>query len=257
MIAAASACIGPYAGPFPSGPEDGVLTPKFLGDGTGAPKGFYQWLPNDYSSTSNLYAFILFLHGSGARGNGGSELSRVLSESGALPDQLRDGNWNGQQDGYKFIILMPQCAENTQWLGTSGTSDITEFKDWAKSYYRIDTSRMYLTGFSMGGKGTYEGGKIDNDPNEWAALAPVCAANSTFQMGQGCGTKNIPLFCYYSSNDVAPANEPSYYNGYLSTVGDAVHDITNMSNGHNATRAYSPTYYPNNMYSKFLTQVRS
>lgn len=236
--------------------EDGQLIQKQLGAGTGAPKGFYQWLPDDYSITgSQTYPFILFLGGFGTRGNGTSELSRVLTEGNAIPDRLRDGTWDGKQGSEKFIVLMPQQSDNTQWLGTGGTSDITEFKDWAKTYYRIDTTRMYLTGFSMGGKGTYEGGNVDNDPNEWAALAPVCTANSTFQMGQGCGSKNIPMYCYYGDSDNSD-NEPTPYNGYLSTVTTADHNVQIMTGqGHNPANAYSPTFYSPNLYEKLLTQT--
>ncbi len=247
-----------YLGPYIPNVEDGIFTSKPLGNGNGAPKGYYQFLPDDYSLTgTQTYPFLLWLGGSGTVGNGTSDLYKVYSESGAVPSILRSGIWNGKQDGFKFIVLMPQQTSGTQWPGSSGISDITEFKTWAKSYYRIDETRMYCSGFSMGGKGTYEAGALDNNPNEWAALAPICCANSTYQMGQACGNKNIPIFMYYSSNDGLD-NEMTPYNGYLNTVDLGISkDFTDMSNGHNATRACSPTYYPTNMYSKLLTQVRS
>lgn len=239
-----------------TGPEDGVLVQYQFGNGNGAPKGYYQWLPDNYTSSGVDYPCIIFLHGFGARGNGTSELSNVLTEADAIPDRLRDATWDGEASGEKFIVLMPQQTANTQWIGTGGTSDIIEFTDWAISEYRIDPDRVYLTGFSMGGKGTYEGGAVDNSPNRFAALAPVCTANSTFQMGQGCGAANIPMFCFYGDSDSSD-NEPTPYNGYLSQSPTATHAVQIMtSTGHDSSKAYSPTFYSPNLYELLLTQTR-
>lgn len=251
---------GPYDGPFPADPEDGVLVAKQLGGGTGAPNGFWQWLPDNYSLTGiQTYPFILWLHGSGGNGNGTTDLGDVLSsDGGGVANRLSAGTWNGKQGSERFIVLMPQCPNSQQWPGgyysNGGTSQITTFKNWAKSYYRIDTNRMYVMGHSMGGKGTYEALALDNASNEWAAAAPICTAGSTYQMGQGAGNKNRPLHCFYSNNDTLDS-ELSVYNGYLNTVDTAPHDVTDMANGHNPTRACSPTYYSPNIYEKLLTHT--
>lgn len=99
---------------------------------------------------------MVFLHGSGERG---TDVTLVK----------KNGPFNYQHlIQERVAILAPQCPENTWW----NTSEIYELIQSICTKYPIDTSRIYLTGLSMGGWGTW---KLATDhPELFAAVAPVC-----------------------------------------------------------------------------------
>ena len=84
--------------------------PKGLTASNGQFIGFYEYKPVDYN-TNTKYPVIIFLHGIGERGNGTTELSRVLGNG--TPQYIRDGHnmrffWNGKWE--TFLVLTPQLA---------------------------------------------------------------------------------------------------------------------------------------------------
>lgn len=250
----------------PTHEEAGLLVEKQLGTIPGAPNGYLQYLPKSYTkSGSDTYPCIIYLHGSGEGGNGTTELYKVRTGGGTIPRLLFEG-WNGESDGTEILHLAPQRpASANSWQGSTGNAGMA-FAQWVILQYRIDLSKVYLTGFSMGGKGTWNSaGSVENTPNIFAAIAPVSTAGAVYNDGVGVGNKNIPCRPYHADNDtVAPINNngTTPWNGYLSTSPTADHPsgIQIMTGaGHNPTRAYAPnnTYFTPNMYQWFLTQSKS
>ena len=127
--------------------------------------GFWEYLPRNYAiDTEVTYPLIIFIHGAGDRGDQANtgHMSRVLRggvpraiEQGLFPDSFQvNGSW------YKFIVLSPQIESNQGFDDATRSSTvppaaIDALIDYAKSNYRIDTSRIYLAGLSMGGGTTW------------------------------------------------------------------------------------------------------
>jgi predicted peptidase len=116
------------------------------------------YLPKDYHARSKTrWPLILFLHGAGERG---TNLSKVaLHGPPKLVKQARD---------FPFIIVSPQCPANQRW----DNEVLLALLDEIEVRYNVDKSRVYLTGLSMGGYGTWSLGLTH--PERFAAIAPIC-----------------------------------------------------------------------------------
>lgn len=131
-------------------------------------------LPDNYDSTKN-YPMVLFLHGAGERGND-NELQLFHCVQYIYDNVPED-----------CIIVAPQCPAGQQWVDTpwaNGSYSVTdvpesnelkavvELIDQLKDTYSIDSDRVYATGISMGGFGTWNLMMRHNDV--FAAAIPVC-----------------------------------------------------------------------------------
>ena len=120
---------------------------------------YLLYLPGDYSPTSKKsWPLMLFLHGAGERG---TNLARVAVHG---PPKLVG---HGKQE-MPFIIVSPQCPTGERWR----TDTLMALLDDVSLKYRVDTNRIYLTGLSMGGYGTWALG--NEHPERFAAIAPIC-----------------------------------------------------------------------------------
>lgn len=126
----------------------------------------YQYMiykPLEYESdTSQCWPLIIYLHGGSQRG---TDLRKLYSSG--IPDQI----YRGRE--FPFIIVAPQCPVLIRW---STDNWFENFFEEITSKYRVDTDRVYLTGNSLGGSGTwYLGIKY---PDKFAAIAPICGFTS-------------------------------------------------------------------------------
>lgn len=143
---------------------------------------YLLYLPEDYDESDNKYPLILFLHGSGERG---SELSKVKTHG---PPKLID---EGKE--FQFIVLSPQCPEDMFW----NTDLLSALLNEIETNYRVDKNRIYITGLSMGGHGTWS--LALSQPNRFAAIAPVCGwSNPT----AACTIKHIPIWVFHGAKDM-------------------------------------------------------
>lgn len=143
----------------------------------------YRQLLPDYD-TLRKYPLVIFLHGSGERGND--------NES-----QLKWGVMNFAEEKnmiqHPAIIIAPQCPEKMRWSNFLMKKNSTEMslpvspsKPMELLYsliqkliknLQVDTNRIYITGLSMGGFGTYDA--IERYPHLFAAAVPVCGGGDT------------------------------------------------------------------------------
>src|SRR6266700_3892456 len=131
------------------------------------------FLPDDYFTAFKSYPLILFAHGSGEAADGGSAgigLQKILNQAsaGGPANLIATGKWPSAtlnpKDGnlYKFIVVSPQAKSG----GLNG-DDIDMILSYLVKNYRIDISREYLMGISLGGGGGMEFAS-HLDPNESA-----------------------------------------------------------------------------------------
>lgn len=120
-------------------------------------------LPDDYNSdTSHRWPMMLFLHGSGERG---TDIEKVKVNG---PPLLVE---KGKK--YPFIVVSPQCDSPFGW----DPNELYLLLQDLKKQYRVDRDRIYLTGLSMGGYGSFK--LAMQFPQEFAAVIPVCGGGDT------------------------------------------------------------------------------
>lgn len=122
----------------------------------------YQvYVPTNYASSSDRWPAILFLHGAGERGSDG-----LLQTTVGLPTAIRR-----TPAAYPAIVVIPQLPSDSLWVGAPADAAIAAL-DQTMREFRVDTSRVYLTGLSLGGNGTWN--LAYRYPERFAAIAPVC-----------------------------------------------------------------------------------
>ncbi len=162
--------------------------------------GFYEYVPVDYNVDPSVkYPVIIFLHGIGERGNGTTELSRVLANG--IPRYIDGGHpmrffWNGKWE--TFIVLSPQLNAS---YGYWANQYISAMLQHAKSNLRIDTNRVFLAGMSLGGGGvwTYATSSLSN-AKQIAGIGAVCGICSG---GTWCNFRdaNLPVWAFHAQDD--------------------------------------------------------
>lgn len=175
--------------------------PKGLTASNGQYIGFYEYKPTDYSADPTArYPLIIFLHGIGERGNGTTQLSRVLAN--AIPKYINAGHpmrffWNGRWQ--TFLVLSPQL--NDAMYGYWPTFYVDEMIKYAKANLRVDTNRIILTGLSLGGGGvwTYAVQSLANS-QQFSAIGVSCGA---CESGDWCNVANanLPTWAFHAQDD--------------------------------------------------------
>lgn len=124
---------------------------------------YLPYMPKDYNTdTLKKWPLIIYLHGGSDRG---TDLNKLYASG--IPDQI----YRGRE--FPFIIISPQCPEHIRW----STDDWFEnFYKKVTAKYRIDTNRVYLTGLSLGGSGTWY--LAVKYPDKFAAIAPMSGFTS-------------------------------------------------------------------------------
>jgi predicted peptidase len=141
-------------------PEDPMQKPlKFQRKVTRTLSANYLlYLPRqDDTRSDKRWPLILFLHGAGERG---TNIWKVAVHG--PPKILRN------RSDFPFIVVSPQCPPGERW----SNEVLVNLLDEIISQHAVDTNRIYLTGLSMGGFGTWS--LAAEYPHKWAAIAPIC-----------------------------------------------------------------------------------
>ena len=152
---------------------------------------YLLYLPKEYNDSDSMFPLVLFLHGRGERGD-----DLELVKKHGPPKLVEKGK------DFPFILVSPQCIESTTWDKQTGTLD--ELLNEIIKNYKVDTNRVYLTGLSMGGNGTWS--LAVAYPDRFTAIAPVCGWGSSFDMR---AIKNIPIWAFHGAKDSAVPIENS------------------------------------------------
>jgi predicted peptidase len=135
---------------------------KFLERGVtiqGRTHQYRVWVPPHYTRLRR-WPVILFLHGSGERGDDNLRQLTI-----GLPSMLT-------RDVKRFpaIVVLPQCELNREWYGEMETVALAALDASIREFHG-DRNRVILTGISMGGAGAWY---LARHPHRWAAVVPVC-----------------------------------------------------------------------------------
>jgi len=139
-------------------------------------------LPAGYSNdTTQRWPLVIFLHGSGESGH---DVEKVKAHG---PPKLVAA---GKQ--FPFILVSPQAQRPPGWEPENLYRLLLDIK----SRYRVDNDRVYLTGLSMGGFGTWA--LAMKHPEEFAALIPICGGGDTSDAWK---LRHIPIWCFHGALD--------------------------------------------------------
>jgi predicted peptidase len=119
------------------------------------------FVPKDWTKKKK-WPVILFLHGAGERGDDNTAQTSV----GIGPAILR------QQDTFPFVVVLPQCPKNSWWTQPDMQAMALKALEQTANEFRCDSKRIFLTGLSMGGYGSWL--IAANNPRKFAALAIIC-----------------------------------------------------------------------------------
>jgi predicted peptidase len=123
---------------------------------------YLLYLPKDYKPAGEkLWPLMLFLHRAGERG---ANLTLVTKHG---PPKLA-----AQKKEFPFIIVSPQCPLEQTWNDEA----LLALLDHVIARFKVDARRIYLTGLSMGGYGTWSLGM--KHPERFAAIVPVCGGGN-------------------------------------------------------------------------------
>lgn len=232
-------------------------------DNTSLPYRLY--VPEDYNPEKE-YSFLLFLHGAGNRGSDNE--SQVSVHTGLL-NRIIGGEtitYNGTQiDASKeFIIVAPQCAKDKQWVDTPWTkvpdpsyeldnmpqsqylTAVVELVSKMQETYNLNSSRMYVSGLSMGGFGTWD--LIMRYPDLFAAAIPMGGAGDCSKAEI---IKNTPVWTFHQIHDPLVASDGTVAMvKALTEVGAEVKFTPYFDTVHNAwTKGYAEPDMLNWLYS--------
>jgi predicted peptidase len=195
--------------------------------------------PLGFDSTKS-FPLVLFLHGSGERGN---DNKRTLTHIESL--LTADSN----RTAFPAFVLVPQCDTGHRWVevdwkSVSHTQPAEPSKymrlsieliNEIESNFPIDPKRIYVTGLSMGGFGSWD--IIARLPNKFAAAAPVCGGGD---VETAMLIKQIPIWIFHGSNDkVVKASRSNDMYEALKKVGGKVKYSEFKDVGHDS---WKPAY---------------
>ena len=150
---------------------------------------------------SQKYALVLFLHGAGERGN---------DNSLQLTNGVNNFASNLNRKLFPCYVVVPQCEKGYRWVETDWKLPSHTMPDTPSVYLNytiklidsliknlnIDPKRIYITGISMGGFGTWDA--ISRWPKKFAAAVPVCGGADTSKAGI---IKDIPIWAFHGEKD--------------------------------------------------------
>ena len=190
-------------------------------------------LPEEYDQKES-WPLLIFLHGSGERG---TDLHLVKKHG---PPKLIEA---GKQ--FPFIVVSPQCPEGQWWQPV----ELTALLDEIVEKYKVDEDRIYVTGLSMGGFGTWS--LAAYAPHRLAAIAPICGGGETYWTERfshlpvwvfhGAQDKGVPL---QRSEEMVESLKKNGGNVKLTVYPDAGHD------------SWTETYDNPGLYEWLLEQKR-
>jgi predicted peptidase len=187
-------------------------------DSQGLKMTYYLYVPENYTA-QHSYPLLLFLHGVGERwnpDNTSTQNNALLLEKDYIKDfsmHSTDSTPQKQtlQDRRPCFILVPQIMDSQRWVNappasgfyrqaTQPTDDLRMAKaivdQVQKEYPGIDPERLYITGLSMGGQGTWDA--ITRWPQYFAAAIPIAGASDPTK---AANLVNTPLWTFHGSQD--------------------------------------------------------
>lgn len=197
---------------------------------------YLLYLPVGYANdTLKKWPLLIFLHGSGECGD---DLEKV--KANGIPKLIEQGK------KFPFIVVSPQAPDATVGFQPEVLNGMLND---LKTKYRVDADRVYLTGLSMGGYGTWD--FAEKHPEQFAAIAPICSGGPVEKIWK---LRHTPVWCFHGAKDDAVPVENSQLmvdslRKYNSNVRFTIYPNAN----HNS---WDVTYSNDSLYTWLLSQKK-
>lgn len=156
---------------------------------------YLEYLPQGYNSNSNLYPVVISLHGIKERGTTSTDPAKLKASvetvaNVGLPKYVKRGAQ------YPFILISPQLKTS---YGTWPASYVMDVVNYVKKTLRIDPKRIYITGLSLGGFGTWT--TLGAYPEVFAGALPICAGGNALSKACNIASQNVPVWGFHGDKD--------------------------------------------------------
>jgi len=206
---------------------------------------YLLFLPQGYQAKgSERWPLMLFLHGAGERG---SDIWKVAVHG---PPKCVS-----QNPDFPFILVSPQCPEGQIWSDDLLLGLLEE----VMKQHQVDPTRVYLTGLSMGGYGTWSLGLTH--PEKFAAIVPICGGGELIKVLLASGEKgqaltSLGVWAFHGGKDtVVPPEESQRMVNLLNRVGVREVKLTIYPEaGHDS---WTETYNSRELYDWLLKHKRN
>lgn len=197
---------------------------------------YLLYLPKDYDDQPAL-PLVLFLHG---RGESYGPLSLVA--------KWGPPRFAARGDELPYILVSPQCPGDDSWSTDTQQARVAELLEHVVEKYKVDKARVYLTGLSMGGYGSWR--MAADHPHRFAAVVPVCGGGDPDDAEK---LKDIPIWVFHGDQDGAVpfSRSVEMVEAIQKAGGDKIRFTTMEHIGHNC---WSATYATPELYSWMLKQ---
>jgi len=195
---------------------------------------YLLFLPSTYAVHPQRCPLMLFLHGAGERGD---DLQLVKRHGVAKIVE--------EQPAFPWLVVSPQCPPTAAWA----PEPLLALLDEIEQHYDVDPERLYVTGLSMGGFGTWAVALAA--PDRFAAIAPICGGGDPARVGV---LRHLPVWAFHGARDpIVPLQRTVEMVEALRQCGGNVRFTVYPEAGHDA---WTATYANPELYAWFLTHTR-
>jgi hypothetical protein len=199
-----------------SGGANGAVSSAKMHLMRGAKGDFYyftEFFPSDYSTTTKKYPLMLFLHGDGESGSNTNYTISTLADIVVSGPPKHVTEMTNIPELQQFIVVSPQSPTNAANGGWSTSQIHNLITDLKAQYPRIDPNRIYVTGLSMGGFGTWKYALAH--PEVPAAILPISGGGSKTN---ACLLADMPIWAWHDVPDSHGSAPSSGTIGYYNTI---------------------------------------
>jgi len=195
---------------------------------------YLRYLPKDYDQAES-WPLLLFLHGAGERGG---DLNLVKKHG---PPKLIDAGKD-----FPFIVVSPQCPGGRWWEPV----ELAALLDEIVEKHKVDPDRVYVTGLSMGGFGTWS--LAAYQPERFAAIVPICGGGEPFTTRL---FSHVPVWVFHGAKDFAvPIERSEKMVEAMKKAGGNIKFTVYPEAGHDS---WTETYDNPELYDWLLQQKRA
>jgi predicted peptidase len=155
---------------------------------------YLLFVPKDYSASGKKWPLMLFLHGAGESSN--DDLSKVKVHG---PPKIVES-----KPDFPFVVVSPQSPPPRMIGRAFDPEQLIQLVDHVEKQLNIDPERVYVTGLSMGGYGTWR--LAARYPERFAAAVPICGGGEPEKLAKGLS--KVPIWAFHGAKDnVVPPKE--------------------------------------------------
>jgi predicted peptidase len=245
--------------------EPGQQVPRSLSiqsgdnaDATEATLRYQLFVPSKYKAKGEKWPLLLFLHGLGECSD--DDLSKVKIHGPAKIVESRPD--------FPFVVVSPQCPPPVPWApgkpfpktsqeiielvqNAWNVDQLIQLVDHVRDNLNIDTDRVYVTGLSMGGYGTWR--LVAKYPDRFAAAVPICGGGNPATMAESLS--KTPIWAFHGAKDpTVPLAESERMVQAVQRAGGDVKLTVYPEVGH---LSWVPTYENQEVYNWLLAHRRN